>query len=178
MIRDALLKASGLLSEKMGGPSVFPPQPASITTEGAYGSLAWKPSEGEDRFRRSLYTFAKRTTPFAMLAAFDAPSGEACLARREASNSPLQALTLLNDEMFLEMAKHLGAEAAKREGTLDDRLLWIWRRCLTRPPTDAEKQLFTDWAKKLVADKKESEASILTQFARTLFNVDELVTKR
>lgn len=178
VIRDALLKASGLLSEKMGGPSVFPPQPASITTEGAYGSLSWKPSEGEDRYRRSLYTFAKRTTPFAMLAAFDAPSGEACLARREASNSPLQALTLLNDEMFLEMAKHLGAEAAKREGTIDDKLLWIWRRCLTRPPTDAEKQLFTDWAKKLVADKKESEASILTQFARTLFNVDELVTKR
>ncbi len=178
VIRDALLKASGLLSEKMGGPSVFPPQPASITTEGAYGSLSWKPSEGEDRYRRSLYTFAKRTTPFAMLAAFDAPSGEACLARREASNSPLQALTLLNDEMFLEMAKHLGAEAAKREGTIDDRLLWIWRRCLTRPPTEAEKQLFADWAKKLVAESKEPETAILTQFARTLFNVDEMVTKR
>jgi hypothetical protein len=178
VIRDTLLKASGLLSEKLGGPSVFPPQPANITTEGAYGSLAWKPSEGEDRYRRSLYTFAKRTTPFAMLAAFDAPSGEACLARREASNSPLQALTLLNDEMFLEMAKHLGSEAAKREGSLEDRLTWVWRRCLTRPPTSEERQLFVTWAANLSADRKHSEEIILQQFARSLFNVDEMVTKR
>lgn len=182
IIRDELLKASGLLSEKVGGPSVFPPQPASITTEGAYGSLAWKPSEGEDRYRRSLYTFAKRTTPFAMLAAFDAPSGEACLARREASNSPLQALTLLNDEMFLEMAKHLGSEAAKREGSLEEKLVWVWRRCLTRPPTTDERQLFVTWAQEAVAktaaDKKPSEEILLQQFARALFNVDEMVTKR
>jgi hypothetical protein len=182
VIRDELLKASGLLSEKLGGPSVFPPQPASITTEGAYGSIAWKPSEGEDRYRRSLYTFAKRTTPFAMLAAFDAPSGEACLARREASNSPLQALTLLNDEMFLEMAKHLGAEAAKREGSLEDRLTWVWRRCLTRPPTSEERQLFVTWATEAMAsaagDKKPTDEILLQQFARTLFNVDEMVTKR
>src|SRR5205085_3718104 len=95
LVRDSVLAASGLLSEKLGGPSVFPPQPAGVSTEGAYGALAWKVSEGADRYRRGLYTFAKRTAPYAMTATFDGPSGEACLARRDRSNTPLQALTLL-----------------------------------------------------------------------------------
>src|SRR6185503_1196965 len=89
IVRDAALKSAGLLSSKLGGPSVFPPQPASVTTEGAYGPLTWTPSTGESRFRRSLYTFAKRTAPFALYGAFDAPSGEACIARRDTSNTPL-----------------------------------------------------------------------------------------
>lgn len=182
VIRDSLLRASGLLSEKIGGPSVFPPQPASITTEGAYGSLSWKTSEGEDRYRRSLYTYTKRTTPFAMLAAFDAPSGEACVARRDTSNSPLQALTLLNDEMFMEMARHLGQEASNREGSVEDRIVWLWRRCLTRPPTDEEKLVLKTLAeKKLTPETIKDEAiraKVFTQLARTLFNVDEMVTKR
>ncbi|HZY86218.1 MAG TPA: PSD1 and planctomycete cytochrome C domain-containing protein, partial [Gemmataceae bacterium] len=97
LLRDAALRASGLLSPRLGGPSVFPPQPPGVTTEGAYGALAWKPSAGPDRYRRGLYTFSKRTAPFAAFTTFDAPSGEACVARREASNTPLQALTLLND---------------------------------------------------------------------------------
>ena len=99
------LQASDLLSDKLGGPSVFPPQPPGITSEGTYGPLAWKVSEGEDRFRaRGLYTFAKRTAPYAMFNTFDGPSGEACVARREVSNTPLQALTLLNDTVFVEAA--------------------------------------------------------------------------
>ncbi len=111
------LKASGLLSPKIGGPSVFPPQPASVTSEGAYGALRWEPSPGEDRYRRGLYTFSKRTAPFAMFTTFDAPSGEACVARREVSNTPLQALTLLNDTVFVEAAQAFGRQLAALPGS-------------------------------------------------------------
>ena len=117
MVRDYALVASGLFSGKLGGPSVYPPQPAGVTTEGAYGPLQWKVSEGSDRYRRGLYTFAKRTAPYAMTGTFDGPSGEACLARRDRSNTPLQSLTLLNDEVFMEAARALGRWAAKQQGT-------------------------------------------------------------
>jgi hypothetical protein len=113
-VRDIGLVASGLLSPRVGGPSVYPPQPASVTAL-AYGNSEWKPSEGEDRYRRSLYTFSKRTAPFAAYTVFDAPTGESCIARRERSNTALQALTMLNDPMFLEMAESLAAEAVSRE---------------------------------------------------------------
>ena len=108
VIRDQVLKGAGLLSTKIGGPSVFPPQPPSVTTEGTYGAFAWHTSHGEDRFRRSLYTYAKRTAPFAMYNTFDAPTGESCIVRREVSDTPLQALTLLNDTMFVEAAQAMG----------------------------------------------------------------------
>src|SRR5262249_20755874 len=117
IVRDSALRAAGLLSPKIGGPSVFPPQPPTLTTEGSFGSFKWVTSTGEDRYRRSLYTYTKRTTPFAMLTTFDGPSGEACIGRREVSNSPLQALTLLNDTMFLEAAQALGRETAAMPGT-------------------------------------------------------------
>jgi mono/diheme cytochrome c family protein len=113
-VRDIGLLASGLLSPKVAGPSVYPPQPASVTAL-AYGNAQWKPTEGEDRYRRSLYTFSKRTAPFAAYSVFDAPTGESCIARRERSNTALQALTMLNDPMFLEMAEALAAEAVSRE---------------------------------------------------------------
>ena len=109
VIRDSMLYESGLLSEAIGGPSVFPPQPASVTTEGTYGGLAWNVSPGGDRYRRGLYTFTKRTAPYAMFTTFDAPSGEVCVARREVSNSPLQALTVLNDVVFEEARRHSAA---------------------------------------------------------------------
>ncbi|MBC8114121.1 MAG: DUF1553 domain-containing protein, partial [Candidatus Saccharimonas sp.] len=89
VVRDAMLAVSGLLSDKQLGPSVFPAQPANITTEGTYGGLNWALSPGEDRYRRTLYTFTKRTAPFALSMTFDGPSGEACVARREVSNTPL-----------------------------------------------------------------------------------------
>ena len=108
MIRDSVLEESGLLCERIGGPSVFPPQPPGVSSEGAYGGLAWNPSPGGDRYRRGLYTFTKRTAPFAMTLTFDGPSGEVCVARREMSNSPLQALTLLNDPVFVEGSQALG----------------------------------------------------------------------
>jgi hypothetical protein len=155
LVRDVVLRASGLLSTKLGGPSVYPPQPPGVTSEGTYGALAWTVSTGEDRYRRGLYTFAKRTAPFAMFGTFDAPSGEACVPRREVSNTPLQALTLLNDATSMEAARALGNLAndlptvvsPDRSGTpvaktsgpdIRARIVLLFRRCLTRPPTPEE----------------------------------------
>lgn len=142
LVRDAALQASGLWSRRIGGPSVFPPQPENVTTEGAYGRLNWTTSTGGDRYRRGLYTFAKRTAPYAMFTTFDGPSGEACVARREQSNTPLQALTLLNDTVFLEAAQALGSQAATREAaSVEARAAWLFARCLSRPPSPAELDL-------------------------------------
>ncbi len=192
-IRDATLSAAGLLSAKIGGPSVFPPQPPSVTTEGAYGALAWKTSTGEDRYRRSLYTFAKRTAPFAMANTFDAPSGEACVARREVSDTPLQALTLLNDTMFIEAAQALGKIYGAENGSEASRATAIFRRCLTRPPESDELALLVDFAGRQRArferheldagkvaggsDGNLIERATWTVVARTILNLDEAVTK-
>lgn len=192
-VRDSLLSVSGLLGRKLGGPSVFPPQPASITTEGTYGQLAWKVSEGLDRHRRSLYTFAKRTAPFAMFTTFDAPSGEACVCRREVSNTPLQALTLLNDVTFAEASQALGRQFTALPGSDDSRLAELFRRCLTRPPTGEEVVLLNRFlktqrerlaAKELDAatlagpgDGDATERAAWSLVARALLNLDEAVTK-
>ncbi len=138
LVRDQVLAVAGLLSTKMYGPSVFPSQPPGVTTEGTYGPLQWKVSHGEDRYRRGLYTFMKRTAPFAMFATFDAPSGEECVARREVTNTPLQALTLLNDELILDAAAALADRLTQWNASMDERLSWLWRCCLTRPAADEE----------------------------------------
>jgi hypothetical protein len=177
VIRDSALKAAGVLSLKMGGPGVYPPQPASITTEGTYGKVQWTTSEGEDRFRRSLYTFTKRTAPFAMATTFDAPTGEACLARREVSNSPLQALTLLNDTMFLEAAQALAKQviAESAEATDDARLQAIFRRCITRPAAADELTMLTTFVARQRAANLEGEA-LWTAVSRAVMNLDEAIT--
>lgn len=191
LIRDSVLKVSGLLSPKIGGPSVFPPQPASVSTEGAYGALAWNTSPGEDRYRRGLYTFSKRTTPYAMFTTFDGPSGEACVARREVSNTPLQALTLLNDSAFLEAAQSLGRQLAASKLSPDLKARELWRRCLTRPPiADEEKMIVGFYAaqKKRLTEKAgdlielTGETELLdraawTAAARAVLNLDEMVTR-
>lgn len=190
MLRDGALKESGLLSEKSGGPGVFPPQPANITTEGTYGPLAWKVSEGEDRHRRTIYTFTKRTAPFAFQATFDAPSGEACVARRESSNTALQTLTLLNDAMYLEAARALGGLGAKQP---DDTaaVSLMFRRVLTRPPSPADLALCLDFvgrerarlsaspadAKALAGGNGNAREGALASLARVLLNLDEAVTR-
>ncbi|PAW63016.1 MAG: hypothetical protein B9S36_05590 [Verrucomicrobiia bacterium Tous-C2TDCM] len=137
MLRDGALASAGLISPKMGGPSVFPPQPGSVV-ELAYGNDAWKTSGGEDRYRRSLYTFVKRTAPFAAYLTFDGPTGENCLPRRDRTNTPLQALTLMNDPMFHEAAEGLARLSGAGEG--EDPLGSIFRRVLTRLPSEVEKQ--------------------------------------
>ena len=146
-IRDAALAASGLLSSKMGGMGVRPPQPESVTLE-AFGSHPWDVSDGEDRYRRAVYTFVLRTTPFAQTAVFDAPSPQSPCARRERSNTPLQALTLLNDEVFFEAAQHLATQIAKEPEDDTHRINKLFSICLQRLPGPEEailvQQLLTD----------------------------------
>ncbi|MBL9093119.1 MAG: PSD1 domain-containing protein [Planctomycetaceae bacterium] len=196
IIRDATLAAAGLLTPKIGGPSVFPPQPASVT-EAAYGKFAWKTSTGPDRYRRSLYTFSKRTAPFAMFANFDAPSGELCLPRRDVSNTPLQALNLLNDAMIMEAAEALGKLLAAAAGDDATKLENLFRRILTRPPSAEEARDLLEFYRTERAHLAQAAASppaaatkgassapqvapevrAWTLTARALLNVDEAVTR-
>ena len=193
VIRDSLLQAAGLLSTKMYGPGVRPPQPEGVT-EVAYGNPKWGPSGGEDRHRRSIYTFQKRTAPFAMVTTFDGPTGESCVARREISNSALQSLTLLNDPMFLEAAQALG-RAVLAAGTDDAaRLRDLGRRVLCREFDAEESQALLGYlaaqrerlaagaldASTLAggggADAAERAAWMLV--ARAVMNLDEAIVKR
>ncbi len=192
-VRDLVLRASGLLAERLGGPSVYPPQPASITTEGTYGGLNWQPSPGLDRYRRGLYTFSKRTAPFALFSTFDAPSGEVCVARRDVSNTPLQALSLLNDQAIWEAAQHLGATLAAEKGTVAERARRLFRRVLVRPPTAGEEarivKFFEAQQRRFVDKQSDAEAvagagacdaaerAAWAALARVLFNLDETIVK-
>ncbi|MBS0266216.1 MAG: PSD1 domain-containing protein [Planctomycetes bacterium] len=193
MVRDTALKVSGLLSPKIGGPSVFPPQPPGVTSEGTYGGLAWTVSPGEDKFRRGMYTYAKRTAPYAMFNTFDAPSGESCVARREVSNTPLQALTLMNDTVFVEASQALGRQYSQRSDSIEARVDDLFRRCLTRPPEADEKQLVLRFYEKQREriDRKELNAeqlagpgdgpaadrAVWTLVARAILNLDETITR-
>lgn len=193
LVRDAALKMSGLLSDKLGGPSVFPPQPPGVSTEGAYGGLNWNVSEGPDRYRRGLYTFTKRTAPYAMFATFDAPSGEACVPRRDVSNTPLQALTILNDSVFLEASRKLGETAATAPGSPAEKLQQLARRILIRLPTAEETTLLADYYQRQTDRLKNGELdpkkiagegtgdpverAAWTLVSRTLFNLDETFTR-
>jgi hypothetical protein len=193
MVRDIALQASGLLADKMGGPSVYPPQPESVTKL-AYGNVNWNVVDGEDRYRRSLYTFVKRTAPFAAYLAFDGPTGENCIPRRERSNTPLQALTLLNDEMFLEAARALGRQAAaNKNADPASTAAALFRRCLTRPPNDDELRRIVAYHGAQLARLKKNELdakklnrgqsddpnqAAWTMVARAILNLDETITKQ
>ena len=194
-VRDAALRASGLLSEKMYGPSVYPPQPPSVTTEGTYGAMNWATSTGEDRYRRSLYTFTKRTAPFAFANTFDAPTGEGCIVRRDRSNTPLQALTMLNDVTIVEASQALGKTLAQMQVSNEERINVAYRRCFSRHPTtdELEKVLafFNKQSARLhampetaksIAGESPSESAVehaaWTTIVRALMNTDEFVTRR
>ena len=191
-VRDLLLTAGGLLTSEIGGPSVYPPQPPSVT-ELAYGSAAWQTSTGADRYRRSLYTFRKRTAPFAAYLVFDASTGENCTVRRNRSNTPLQALTLLNDAMFLEVARALAGETVRSEGTPRDQATLLFRALLTRPPRHSELSSILDFQRAMASrfeageldttaiwGKKNASVELASWFlvARALINLDETITKQ
>ena len=139
-----MLTASGLLNRQQFGPPVYPPQPEGAN-ETAYGGAAWNASVGPDRFRRGIYTFMKRTTPYAMFSTFDAPSGEVCLAQRESSNTPLQALSLLNDTVILEASEALGEELASVPATDAERINLLFKRCLNRAASPEEQNRITQF---------------------------------
>jgi len=193
VIRDSLLAAAGLLSTKMYGPGVRPPQPEGVT-EVAYGNPKWPASSGEDRHRRSVYTFQKRTAPFAMTTTFDGPTGEACLVRRDVSNSPLQALTLLNDPMFVEVSRALGAAVMRAGGDDATRLADLARRVVSRPFDPDEQSALAAFlaeqrqrlaagdldAAELVGDDgpDATERAAWMLVARAVMNLDEAIVKR
>jgi hypothetical protein len=137
-IRDQALEVAGLLSPKLGGPSVMPPQPPGLW-RAAYSTLKWETSPGEDRHRRALYTFLRRTSPYPSMTTFDAGSGEVCTIRRVRTNTPLQALVTLNDPAFVEAAAALGRRMAAEAGP-DPRSIAGRgvRLALGRPATDTE----------------------------------------
>jgi hypothetical protein len=188
LIRDHMLQASGKLSGKMYGPGVYPPQPLTVLAH-AFGNKSWNASKGEDRYRRSIYTFIKRTAPFAGFMTFDGTSGENCLAKRDRSNTPLQALTLLNDEMYLELARAAGQEVHQKK---DDPVQTLFRRFLTRPPkqseTDALQAYFDQQLQRLqkgeiksaeIADNPKASPELAGKvlLARAIMNLDEAITK-
>ncbi len=175
LIRDAALSASDLLIPAVGGPSVFPPQPDGVMSLGQV-RREWVASPGPDRFRRGLYTYLWRATPHPALAVFDAPDATRACTRRIRSNTPLQALTLLNDPAYFEFAGAL-ADRVLREGPGDDegRLTFGFRLGLARAPGGVElRRLAT-----LLDDARRSdpERGAWTTVARVLLNLDEFITR-
>lgn len=169
-LRDAALAVSGLLDPKLGGAPVQPPQPAGVFAF-TQSRKSWNPSEGSDRYRRSLYTRIWRSSPFPFYAVFDAPAASATCTRRTRSNTALQALTLANDAMVLEFAEALGAQLATAEDPWREAFL----RVLARPGSAAERaRLQEHW--QLVAEARD-EAAAWTAVARVLLNLDEFLTR-
>ena len=196
IVRDSALAASGLLSRRIGGPSVFPPQPGGIY-QFTQVSFAWKTSMGEDRFRRGLYTYFKRSAPYPALTVFDAPDGTSACTRRIRSNTPLQALTLLNDQAFLEMAQGLARRVLAVPGSERERLQLAFRLCLAREPRPAEARRLAQYLAEQLqefqaapddaraflqadpADKgiDRAQRAAWTAVARVLLNLDEFITR-
>jgi hypothetical protein len=146
VVRDVALAASGLLNPKVGGPSVFPPAPDFLfQPPTSYGPKVWPEATGPDRYRRALYTFRYRSVPYPMLQTFDSPNGDVSCVRRTRSNTPLQALTILNEPTFLECARALALRTLQEGGDTDSsQLTYAFRRCLARTPTAREATVLLD----------------------------------
>ena len=196
MVRDMALAASGLLSPKVGGPSVFPSQPDGVWDR-PYSDAKWVESKGEDRYRRGIYVFVRRTSPYPSLTTFDAPSREFCTVRRARTNTPLQALTTLNDPVYFEAAQALAQRMMKDVGPDDAaRATYGFRRVLTRHPTPPElDKILAFYRQQLDRFQKEdkaagevvkgygdpslnvSEEAAWTMVANVILNLDEAITK-
>jgi mono/diheme cytochrome c family protein len=141
MVRDQALALSGLLSRKIHGPSVYPPQPPGLWQAAFNGQRTWATSKGEDRYRRGLYTFWRRTVPYPSMATFDATSRETCTVRRIRTNTPLQAFVTLNDPVYVECAQALARRIVKEGGTTtEERARFGLQLCLCRPPRTEQVQ--------------------------------------
>jgi hypothetical protein len=139
MVRDQALAVSGLLSDKMYGPSVKPPQPALGLSAAFGGSIDWKTSEGPDRYRRGLYTEWRRSNPYPAMSTFDAPNRDICVVRRNRTNTPLQALVTLNDVVYVEAAQALARRILKEGGATNaERIHFAFQEVLARPASEEE----------------------------------------
>ncbi len=199
-VRDNALQISGLLKHKQGGPSVKPYQPAGLWKAVSYdGEVTYKQDKGDALYRRSMYTFWKRQSPPPALMAFDAPTRETCTVRRPRTNTPLQALVLLNDPTYVEAARVLAEQTIKQNETQAARIQFAFRSATSRRPSDREQQILTailnqqqrvfqnnkPAAMKLIGvgeaptDKTvpPEELAAWTIITSTIFNMDETVTK-
>ncbi len=200
MVRDQALALSGLLSNKIGGPSVYPPQPPGLWQAAFNGQRTWATSVGEDRYRRGLYTVWRRTVPYPSMAAFDAPSREICSVRRIRTNTPLQAFVTLNDPVFVEAAQAMARRILREGGdTPESRADYALRLVLTRPSQPAQrrhilalyeeqlsryrsrsddaKAFSTDPLGPLPAGLDAAEAAAWTVVANVLLNLDGVLTR-
>jgi len=177
MVHDMALAESGLLSNKMYGPSAFPYQPEGIW-DIPYNNDKWIESQGEDRLRRSVYTFMRRSAPYPSLSTYDAPSREFCTVRRVRTNTPLQALTSLNDPYFFEaaqaMAKRMTAEGG---ASTEDRIRYGFLLTVSRQPSETELENVLNFYKEQAAKPNASDLKTLTLVANVLMNTDEAITK-
>jgi hypothetical protein len=200
-VRDQALAVSGLLSRKMFGPSVYPPQPKSGLSAAFSNSTDWEPSKGEDRWRRGLYTFWRRSVPYPSMATFDAPDSFVCTVKRIPTNTPLQALVTMNDPVYVECCQALARKVVAEGGaTAKDRATFAFRSALARPPKDAElaslvslyeksKARYAADAKRALAMATEplgpapqgadvAELAAWTVVGNVLINLDEMFLKR
>ncbi len=204
IIRDLSLAASGMLTERIGGASVRPPQPAEYAGLTYAGSAKWVESQGVDRYRRGLYTFFQRTSPYPMLMTFDSPDSNECTARRQTSNTPLQALTIWNDPAFFEASQSLARRIVREVPSAGEPREVVRRRaahafilCLARRPSEAELTdlvvLFDDQvrltlqdeaaAKQIAGPEPLPEGTSAAELAawigvsRTVLNLDEFITR-
>lgn len=204
VVRDIALAASGLLNTKVGGPSIYSPAPKFLFLPPAsYAPFTWNEESGPERYRRAIYTFRRRSTPYPMLQTFDAPNGDFSCVRRLRSNTPLQALMTLNETLAMECGRSLAMMALRNAGKADsERIRYAFRRTLAREPRDAETHELSallDRAKRHIADGWVSAAELatgenkviselprgvtptevaaFTVVSRALLNLDETITR-
>ena len=164
MVRDQALFVSGLLSDRMYGPPVKPPQP-SLGLKAAFGSATdWKASSGENRYRRGIYTSWRRSSPYPSMAQFDAPNREVCTVRRIRTNTPLQALVTLNDPVYVEAAQSLARSMIAQGADPAGRIQYAFRHCLLREPSEAEVKRITELSR-VVAKEFEGQPEQAVQMA-------------
>ena len=200
LVRDQALALSGLLARKLGGPSVYPPQPAGLWQAAFNGERTWTTSTGADRWRRGVYTFWRRTVPYPSMAAFDAPSRETCTVKRTRTNTPLQAFVTLNDPVYVEAAQALGRRLAREGGeSIRARATFGLQLCLGRVPSDREVDVIVQlYQSELVRFQSDANAALSlatdplgalrdgenaaefaawTSVANVLLNLDGVLTK-
>ena len=200
IVRDIALAASGLLNAKIGGPSVMPPAPADLFKPPAsYAPFPWREETGTEKYRRALYTFRRRSTPYPMLQVFDTPNGETACVRRLRSNTPLQALTLLNEPIFMDTAIALARRTLEDAGPDDAaRVTYAFRRVVSRAPDRDEHAallgLLHQQRRRHAAGELDpaemfspeqppplgatlADWAAFTVVARTILNLDEAITK-
>ena len=181
IIRDIQLSVSGLLQLDVGGPAVMPPAPQFLFEPPAsYAPFPWKEATGKDRYRRAVYTWRRRTTPYPFLQTFDTPEGNVACVRRTRANTPIQALVSLNENLSMEAARAFAGRILEEGGkSASERLDFAWRLTLARPPQPDEIAALLPLMEKqrLAKAGPEGEAAAYTLAARVLLNLDETFTK-